>query len=489
MKRTVQRLTGAMLGICLPLGLLSCGAETAAVVAGISGTGIAMGTVDGFGSIYVNGIEYDIDDATMIINGTEYSGQAGQDRLAIGMVVILEHDQNNDGTGIAYRVSYDESVQGPIANLQTPVDGDTSKISFDILGQSVVVDELSTSFSGSYKFSQIQENDVVEISGFVDSQQIVHATWIELKQDSGTGFQEVQLHGTVSNLVAGVSFTLNGITVDLSSTTLELEDLSEGLANSILIEVQGDYDADNQIIYAQSIEGEDDDRSYLNNSDKEISLHGVVSDLTESAMFSLNGVQVDASGLATALTDQLANGIEIEVEGQFVNGVLVATELEFRSGETEWKLQIQSVDLTQSSIGLGLPNTTGELTVTIDAQSQLEDELEVFEPLKLQQLAAGMNVAVELIGSYPQWTVKSLKRIQGEKFELQGSVSALDENQLQMYGLSINLADSIEIDGADQLQDLIDLVSTAPQHMTLIDEDRDGLIDKLKLEDEEEVDD
>jgi hypothetical protein len=52
----------ALLGLLL--GLLSCGG-------GISGTGrpvVASGTVTGFGSIIVNGIEFDTSDATILFD-------------------------------------------------------------------------------------------------------------------------------------------------------------------------------------------------------------------------------------------------------------------------------------------------------------------------------------------------------------------------------------------------------------------------------------
>ncbi len=42
---------------------------------GIGGTGISSGPITAFGSVFVNGVEYDIDQATLTRNGQPASGQ------------------------------------------------------------------------------------------------------------------------------------------------------------------------------------------------------------------------------------------------------------------------------------------------------------------------------------------------------------------------------------------------------------------------------
>ena len=104
-----------------------------AVIAGggIGGTGIiSSGTVSAHGSIFVNGIRFETDEAEIIIDGRV----AREDELGLGMVVLVTGTINEDGvTGVAQRVVYDEEVQGPINAITTGADGDT--LLLDVLGQ------------------------------------------------------------------------------------------------------------------------------------------------------------------------------------------------------------------------------------------------------------------------------------------------------------------------------------------------------------------
>ena len=98
---------------------------------GIGGTGITNGTVTGFGSVFVNGVEFetsgssfDVDDDPAAVEGD----------LDIGMVVTVVGVVNSDGvTGTATSIKYDDEVEGPIA--ANPVeDADMLTKTFVVLG-------------------------------------------------------------------------------------------------------------------------------------------------------------------------------------------------------------------------------------------------------------------------------------------------------------------------------------------------------------------
>jgi hypothetical protein len=103
---------------------------------GIGGSGIvAQGTITGFGSVFVNGVEYNT-------NGTNFTvGETGgtEADLAIGMVVRVNGSINDDGvTGTAESIVYDAELEGPIVNA--PVESDEGQTkSFTVLGKNVVV--------------------------------------------------------------------------------------------------------------------------------------------------------------------------------------------------------------------------------------------------------------------------------------------------------------------------------------------------------------
>jgi hypothetical protein len=83
-----------------------------------------VGQITGFGSIYVNGIEFDTVGASYEVDDAVASDD---DALAVGMVVKVEGSVNADGrTGTALKVEYDDDVEGVIEQLGPGMD-DTTK--------------------------------------------------------------------------------------------------------------------------------------------------------------------------------------------------------------------------------------------------------------------------------------------------------------------------------------------------------------------------
>ena len=76
----------ALLAAFISLSVMSCGGGASIATAGISGTGIVFGVLTGFGSIFVNGVEYEIDNANFNVDGNTATSQAD---LKLGMVLKL----------------------------------------------------------------------------------------------------------------------------------------------------------------------------------------------------------------------------------------------------------------------------------------------------------------------------------------------------------------------------------------------------------------
>ncbi|MES9848282.1 MAG: hypothetical protein ABW145_07830, partial [Candidatus Thiodiazotropha sp.] len=107
-------LISAVMGAAVA-GLTSCGGGGGPQVAdgGIGGTGITQGRVTSFGSIFVNGIEFNTDDASFTVNNMA----ATQDDLAIGMVVNISGSSDaSNASGIADSVSYDSLIEGVVSS-------------------------------------------------------------------------------------------------------------------------------------------------------------------------------------------------------------------------------------------------------------------------------------------------------------------------------------------------------------------------------------
>ncbi|MBT3203430.1 MAG: hypothetical protein HOM14_16400 [Gammaproteobacteria bacterium] len=321
----------------LSLSVLSCGVESI-IAAGISGTGIVVGAITGFGSIIVNGVKYDIDEASFDVDGTSFNGQEGQSNLEIGMVVQLNATTYDDGTGVATSVVYDDAVEGPITDIPTLSDDDNNLKNFSVLGLNVTINALTTRFKNEdntvFGFENITQGDVVEVSGYVDliTSSIV-ATHVEKKGTLSDGTNEVELHGVIEDLEE-TFFIMNGFTIDITQIgPNDLEDI-DVLIDGLFVEVEGEYQSDGTII-ATEIEGEDDERDEIENSDGHLSLEGVITSFTSTTYFSINGIPVflDSGVASSEVLEQLKVGVQVEVEGIMENGVLQVDEIELEGEE------------------------------------------------------------------------------------------------------------------------------------------------------------
>ena len=153
--------------VCSFLLLISCGSSGGGMTAGggIGGTGIiSSGTITAFGSIMVNGNEFDTSNAAIIVNGEEIGvgDEIALDNLDIGRVVTVEGTLNGDDSdAVADRVFYQDNAEGPVEDVS--VINDTTK-EIVVLGQTVIVNVI-TKFKET-TFDTIAKDDVVEVSGY-----------------------------------------------------------------------------------------------------------------------------------------------------------------------------------------------------------------------------------------------------------------------------------------------------------------------------------
>jgi hypothetical protein len=398
------------------------------------------------------------------------------------MVVRLEAKSTGANTGTATSVIYDDAIEGPISSVD-PVVGDSEKKKLTVLGQTVLVDATSTSFEG-VAFADLKVDDVIEVSGFADADNnLINATRVELKGYLTSGNNEVEVRGVISSLFPGTSFKLNGLTIkDIDSATLE--DLDQGLAEGQSVEVKGLL-TNATTIQAVTIEGEDDDRDSLTSGDGSLSLQGIVTEFNgDVSDFSVNGVPVNASNLDAAITDQLALGIEIEVEGDLESGVLIAEEIEFRAGEAEVKAQVQG--LSQNSVTVAFPyNNSGVIELFVDNETRLEDDRDGLESFSLSDLNATDEVSIEAREESNQLVITTLKRVNLEEYGVEGVVqSKTSPTSLNLFGLTFVMDGSASYEINDVSEDastFFDAITEGTTRVELKDDDGDGDIDEAEL--------
>ncbi|NOQ70091.1 MAG: hypothetical protein GQ573_08295, partial [Gammaproteobacteria bacterium] len=141
------RLTTMILSAAITLTIVACGGSGSSGFAGIGGSGfISSGSISGFGSVFVNGVEFEVDGATTYDIDGDPDGMESD--LAIGMIVQVSGAINEDGvTGTATGISFDDQLQGPVLGL-APLDplADNITREFSVLGINVIIDSSSTTF-------------------------------------------------------------------------------------------------------------------------------------------------------------------------------------------------------------------------------------------------------------------------------------------------------------------------------------------------------
>jgi hypothetical protein len=399
---------------------------------GIGGSGItSTGTVDGFGSIFVNGIEFETEEATIFVDGDV----AAEDALKLGMVVTVSGTVNEDGTtGIAQQVVFDDEVQGPIATLQLGPDGDS--LLMLVLGLEVIVERTSTVFDG-VSFDTLDINDVVEVSGFRINESQLRATRVEKKSDFIPGTSEVEVKGVVTDLT-DTEFRLNEFIVDFSNA--DLSDVTGGkLTEGATVEVYGTLDSG--IILALRIETEGDPSDDFDEDD-EISVQGAITDFVSTSQFKVNGVAVDASDAALLPTDLiLADGVIVEAEGPWNGNLLVAEEIKSRRGRIEIEASVAAVNSATGTITLQFH--AGSVTVQVDSTTLLEDDTERADPLTLGDISIGDFLVVEAVQIGDTLLATRIDRDEPDDNILQAQVEAFNAGvDIKLLGIVFSTADT-----------------------------------------------
>lgn len=352
------------LSAAIAASLISCGGDSG--VAGIGGSGFYTGTVTGFGSVFVNGVEFETSGTVFDIDD---SGSGSQDDLAVGMVVSVNGTVNADGvTGNATSISFDDQLQGPVSSLSAP-DLDGENRTFTVLGTTVRINAIDTVFdvtgvlSGTaFDFDLITNSNSVEVSGFFNTAGELVATRVELKASVFSISDIVELKGSITGLV-NTSFTVNG--VNINAATAAIDDLPGGLTEGAPVEVKGNCsDLSCNTINATRVEGQNG----FDDADK-ISVEGLVTNFVDSSNFKINGISVNASSAALSpATLILRDGLRVEVEGPISNNAIQAISVELRGGSAKVHAKINSVDPASGNFAVGVNGGTIDVTVTTATQ-------------------------------------------------------------------------------------------------------------------------
>jgi len=416
---------------------------------GIGGTGVTSGTVSGFGSVFVNGIEFDTDGASRDVDD-EIDISNGRDDdtvLGIGMVVTIIGTVNDDGvTGTAESIEYDDDIEGPVA--AAPVeDQDMLSKTFDVFNTTVVVGRDTTVFEAT-NYDDLAQNDLLEISGYFDVDGNLLATRVEREGVLVFGDSEVEIRGKVSGFDGIDTFLLGGITIIFDGET-EFEDLPGTVKDGQFVEVEGILDSATSIA-AGRIEREDED---FGDDVDQISIEGIVTDFNDIGNFKVAGQRVNASKAAfepASLETSIAEGDKVEVEGAIVDGILKAKEVEQRGGDSRVSAIVVSKNNAAGTVTLQVVLGEPSLTVMTDSQTQIEDERDDEEPFDISGIDAGDFLNVEgFVDGNGNFIASQIERDEPGDIELRGPVDVPPT----AAGIVSILGISIATDGSTDFED------------------------------------
>ena len=355
-------------------------------------TGVSQGPIEGFGSVFVNGVEWETDNSEFEIEGSPGFSESD---LQIGMLVKVKGNLDAGGTtGTASTISFDDNLEGPISNPITTSSMGSVKTLL-IMGQTVIVENGVTFFDNNdptFTFATMAVGDVVEVSGPTNFDGSIQATFIEKKADDLTSFlatDDLEIQGIVADLV-GNTFRINGLAINFAGVTPR----NGTIANGVLVEVKGDALAGNPLtLTATDVEvktaglGVDDI--------DEAEVEGFVTNLNSGAQtFRVNGQLVDYSAAAFfgGAEADLLNGTKVEAQGPVVGGVLRAEKVEFKESI---KFEANAVTVNTGTGTLTLEDLAG-ITVTVD------DALTEFEPAgsTLNDIVIGNEVKIRARESF-----------------------------------------------------------------------------------------
>jgi hypothetical protein len=358
--------------------LISCGGSGGDTLAGggIGGTGnISSGPITAFGSIVVNGTEFDSSNAVIIVDGEEIGigDEIAQDNLDVGKVVTV-YGTGSEDNAVAYWVTYNDNVAGPVESI-TVINATRKDIV--VLGQTVILNAV-TKFKGT-AFDDIVVDDVVKVSGLFDDTGAIWATFLEKTDDV-----VFEVTGFVQNLDTNLeTFDINDLTVNYSFA--DTSGLPGGVpANGLFVEVEGTLDAGGGEMLATKVELADE--LGVEDAD-EIEVTGFVTEILSASEFTVGNQVVVQWDVQTEFVDgeadDIAPGQKLEAEGSLENGILVAEEIEFWEPN---QIEVEGL-VTDDALAPG-EFTVGDQVVQTDAET-------VYEGLEPGDIALGINLEIK----------------------------------------------------------------------------------------------
>lgn len=304
--------------LLMSLFLVACGGGVeSGGTGGNASASYVSGPITGFGSVIVGGVRFD--DTNAAVTNAE-GDKRSRDDLKLGMTINVRGTPiAGDGSSAATSIVVGNAIVGPVGAI------DIGAATLTVLGQPV--DVLTTTVFDERlggAIAALSVGDVVEVFALLDTAtQRYRATRIERKAQALV----YELRGVVTNLnPVARSFAVGNESISYGA--LSGSDVPAGLTNGSIVRVLL------RVVPAAGVRealrlrlGVTEPRDF-----DEVRIEGLISAFTSSAVFSVDGVAVDAAQADFPDgTAGLANGVRVALRGAVNNGVLSATRVQIKS--------------------------------------------------------------------------------------------------------------------------------------------------------------
>lgn len=256
---------------------------------GIGGTGI-VGTITGFASVCINGLEVEFDESTTVRSNHETSGLQ---QLAIGQVIAI--NAVNDTHGLrAEKIDILNAVEGRISMINL------ARSTLQVLGQTILITP-ATQFTGITKINDMTLDMPIKISGYRNAENAIVATRIALT----IGLQTSSVIGVVEQADDG-QYRIAGLV--LAGETASLAVGSESL-------LSGSFDG--QLLHISRVQN--NPSVPFANTAQRVVIEGLLLAEPGAQQLKISGFEIDYTGLRTAAT-KLEIGQMLRVTGQLTAG-------------------------------------------------------------------------------------------------------------------------------------------------------------------------
>lgn len=381
-----------------------------------SSAGVARGTVTGFGSVFVNGVEYDTSNASFSSDGED----SHQSDLSVGMIVKVRGDIEGQH---ADRVEYVEDVKGPV--------DDVIPEGLRVMGQVVLIGA-ETIVDPSLDLATVAPGDIVEVSGLRTATDQIDASFVEAKDPATV--RSYKVVGQVRDLdTTQHSFRVGGLAVDYS--TAQFEDFTAAdLADDQLVEVKDGnkaYSAGDLHLVATDVDldsnvrmEDEDDIDHHHDDGDDAKVEGLITQIVDPTHFVIAGTTVTTTSTTTFLFGDATNlvvGARVEVHGTLSSdGSITAIKIEFQHNSARVAGIVETVDATAGSLKIF------GVTVEPVANARLRDERDHVEPFTLADIAVGDFVDARGVEHDATVLGHELERAAADDTRLRGAATHID---------------------------------------------------------------